>query len=146
DHPDLDPKTAYFDPILKQNGKETKTKGYCTDVFTDAALKFISAESAKPFFAYVAFNAPHAPYQVPEALAAKYMKLDLSADAFLKTGQPWAAKKLSADEIAKAYGMIENIDTNFGRLMKALEDKKLAENTIVIFLTDNGPGGVRWNG
>ncbi len=42
--------------------------------------------------------------------------------------------------------MIENIDTNFGRLMKTLDDKKLTENTIVIFLTDNGPGGVRWNG
>ena len=64
---------------------------------------------------------------------------------FPKIGQPWATKKLNADEIAKAYGMIENIDTNFGRLMKALDDAKLADNTIVIFLTDNGPGGVRWN-
>ncbi len=145
DHPDMDPKTAYFNPILKQNGKEVKTKGYCTDVFTDAALKFISAESKKPFFAYVAYNAPHAPYQVPEEFAAKYAKLDLSADAFPKTGQPWAGPKLNTTEIANAYGMIENIDVNFGRLMKALEDRKLAENTIVIFLTDNGPGGVRWN-
>ena len=146
DHPDMVWKTAYFDPILNQNGKEVKTKGYCTDVFTDAALKFITKESTKPFFAYVAFNAPHAPYQVPEELAAKYAKLDLSENAFPKTGQPWAGKKLNTTEIAGAYGMIENIDTNFGRLMKVLEDKKLAENTIVVFLTDNGPGGVRWNG
>lgn len=146
DHPDTVWKTAYFDPILNQNGKEVKTKGYCTDAFTDAALKFVTAESAKPFFAYVAFNAPHAPYQVPEEYAAKYAKLDLSENAFPKTGQPWATKKMSTDEIAKAYGMIENIDFNFGRLIKTLEEKKLAENTIVIFLTDNGPGGVRWNG
>ncbi len=145
DPPQVDPKTAYFDPVLKQNGKEVKTKGYCTDVFTDAALKFVSADSKKPFFAYVAFNAPHGPYQVPEEFAATYAKRDLSADAFPKTGQPWAGPKLNTTEIASAYGMIENIDTNFGRLMKALEEKKLAENTIVIFLTDNGPGGVRWN-
>jgi arylsulfatase A-like enzyme len=146
DHPDMDPKTAYFDPILKQNGKDTKTKGYCTDVFTDAALSFITKDSTKPFFAYVAYNAPHGPFQVPEEYAAKYAKRDLTENAFPKTGQPWAGKKLNADEIAKAYGMIENIDTNFGRLMKTLDEKKLAENTIVVFLTDNGPGGVRWNG
>ncbi len=145
DHPEMKPKTAYFDPILKQNGKETKTKGYCTDLFTDAALKFITKESDKPFFAYVAFNAPHAPYQVPEELGAKYAKLDLTEKGFPMLGQPWVTPKLNADEIAKAYGMIENIDTNFGRLMKALDDKKLTENTVVIFLTDNGPGGVRWN-
>ncbi len=145
DPPQVDPKTAYFDPVLKQNGKEVKTKGYCTDVFTDAALKFVTADSKKPFFAYVAFNAPHGPYQVPEGFAAKYAKRDLSADAFPKTGQPWAGPKLNTTEIASAYGMIENIDTNFGRLMKALEDRKLTDNTIVIFLTDNGPGGVRWN-
>ncbi len=145
DHPDTVAKTAYFDPILKQNGKEVKTKGYCTDVFTDAALKFITKESDKPFFAYIAYNAPHAPYQVPEEFAAKYAKLDLSEKAFPDKGQPWAGKKLNTTDIARAYGMIENIDTNFGRLMKALDDKKLAENTIVVFLTDNGPGGVRWN-
>jgi arylsulfatase A-like enzyme len=145
DSPEMNPKTAYFDPILKQNGKEVKTKGYCTDVFADAALKFISAESKKPFFAYVAFNAPHAPYQVPEEYAARYAKLDLSEKAFPRIGQPWATPKLNTEEIANAYGMIENIDTNFGRLTQVLDDKKLSENTIVIFMTDNGVGGVRWN-
>ncbi|HJZ56446.1 MAG TPA: sulfatase-like hydrolase/transferase, partial [Gemmataceae bacterium] len=78
DPPQVDPKTAYFDPVLKANGKEVKTKGYCTDVFTDAAVKFISADARKPFFAYVAFNAPHSPYQVPEELARPYAKLDLT--------------------------------------------------------------------
>ena len=101
-----------------------KTKGYCTDVFTDAALKFITADSKKPFFAYVAFNCPHSPYQVPEELAKPYAKLDLTANGFPKTGQPWATKKLNTDDIAKAYGMIENIDANFGRLMQALDDEE----------------------
>src|ERR1700722_4670492 len=144
DPPEVDPKTAYFDPILKQNGKEVKTKGYCTEVFTDAALKFISADSPKPFFAYVAFNCPHDPFQVPEELAAHYSKLDLTPSGFPKIGQPWATGKLNTDAIARAYGMIENIDTNFARLTKALEEKKLADNTIVIFMTDNGTGGVRY--
>lgn len=146
DPPGTDPKTAYFDPELKQNGKAVKTKGYCTDVFTDATLKFLSAESDKPFFAYVAYNAPHAPHQVPDEYADRYAKRDLGPDAFPKAGQPWAGKKLNTTEIGRAYAMIENIDHNFGRLLQALDDKKRADNTIVIFLTDNGPGGVRWNG
>ncbi|HEV3437667.1 MAG TPA: arylsulfatase [Gemmata sp.] len=145
DSPQVDPKTAYFDPVLKKNGKEAKTKGYCTDVFTDAAIEFLSADSSKPFFAYVAYNCPHAPYQVPKELAAPYAKLDLTASGFPKIGQPWATGKVNADEIAGAYGMIENIDANFARLLKTLKDKKLTDNTIVIFMTDNGTGGVRYN-
>ncbi len=133
----------YFDPVLTANGKDVKSKGYCTDVFTDAALKFMSADSPKPFFAYVAFNAPHGPLQVPDADAAPYRTLDVTA--FPKIGQPWFAQKPDAKPVADAYGMIANLDANFGRLMKALADKKLADNTLVIFLTDNGPGGVRFN-
>lgn len=135
----------YFDPILTKNGKETPTKGYCTDVFTDAAIDFISANEAKPFFAYVAFNAPHGPYQVPDTDAAPYRKIDLSGAAFPKIGQPWASSKVDVGAVANAYGMIANLDANFGRLMKVLADKKLADNTVVIFLTDNGPGGERFN-
>ncbi len=145
DPPGQDPKTAYFDPILTQNGKEVKTKGYCTDVFTDAAVKFLTAEPGQPFFAYVAYNAPHAPYQVPDEFAAHYRKLDLTAAGFPKVGRPWATPKLDTGAIARAYGMIENIDGNFARLLKALDDAKLTDNTVVIFLTDNGVGGVRFN-
>jgi arylsulfatase A-like enzyme len=145
DLPGSVPGKEYFDPVLTANGKEVKTKGYCTDVFTDAALKFISADSPKPFFAYVAFNAPHVPLQVPDADAAPYRKLDITADTFPKIGQPWFAQKPDAKQVSDAYGMIANLDANFGRLMKALADRKLTDNTIVIFLTDNGPGGVRFN-
>jgi arylsulfatase A-like enzyme len=145
DPPGQDPKTAYFNPILKRNGRDMKTRGYCTEVFTDAAIQFLTADPSKPFFAYVAYNAPHAPYQVPEEFAARYRKLDLSPAGFPRVGQPWATPKAKADDIARAYGMIENIDANFGRLLKALDDAMLTENTVVIFLTDNGPGGVRFN-
>lgn len=145
DLPGTTPGKEYFDPVLTKDGKDTPTKGYCTDVFTDAAIEFITAADAKPFFAYVAFNAPHGPYQVPDADAAPYRKLDLSAAAFPKVGQPWAPDKADVNAVANAYGMIANLDANFGRLMKTLADKKLADNTVVIFLTDNGPGGERFN-
>ncbi len=140
DPPEVETKTAYFDPLLRKNGKEVKTKGYCTDVFTDAAIDFIKAPSEKPFFTYIAYNCPHGPFQVPDEYAVPYRKLDLTATGFPKIGQPWATGKLNVEEIARAYGMIENIDSNFGKLLKAVPD-----NTIVIFLTDNGPGGVRFN-
>ena len=104
DHPDTVNKTAYFDPVLKQNGKEVRTKGYCTDVFTDAALTFVTKESDKPFFAYVAYNAPHGPYQVPDELVQPYAKLDLGPDGFPKTGQPWAAKKANAGDKKSKLG------------------------------------------
>lgn len=145
DHPDTNPATAYFDPILKRNGKELRTKGYCTDVFTDAALAFVTANNEMPFFAYVAFNAPHAPHQVPENFSNHYAKLDLGEKSFPKIGHPWTQPERARVETAKIYGMIENIDSNFGRLMAALAELKLAENTIVIFLTDNGPFGIRYN-
>ena len=89
DPPEVDPKTAYFDPVLTRNGKEVKTKGYCTEVFTDAAIEFVTkADAAKPFFAYVAYNAPHSPFQVPERFSAPYKKLDLTPNGFPKVGQP----------------------------------------------------------
>lgn len=145
DPPAQDPKTAYFNPIVRRNGVEGLSKGYCTDVFTDEAIRFLTSPSDKPFFAYVAYNAPHDPFQIAEELVAPYRKKDLTAAGFPQVGQPWAGPKLNTEAIARAYAMIENVDSNFARLMKALEEKKLAENTLVIFLTDNGPGGVRFN-
>ena len=133
--------SSYTDPTLFHNGDPKKFKGYVTDVITDGAIDFIDKKSSEPFFAYVAYNCPHGPYQVQAADWKPYQGVDLGPDAFPKIGSPWAGKKLNQDEIGKAYGMIANIDMNFGRLMA-----KVPENTLVIFLTDNGPGGVRWNG
>jgi arylsulfatase/arylsulfatase A len=132
--------SSYTDPILFHNGEAKKFKGYVTDVLTDAATDFITAKSDKPFFAYVAYNCPHAPYQVSDDDWKPYRGIDLGPDAFPKIGSPWAGKKLNQEEIGKAYGMIANIDKNFGRLLA-----KIPDNTLVIFFSDNGPGGVRWN-
>jgi arylsulfatase A-like enzyme len=140
DHPDMVWKTAYFDPILTKNGKEVKTKGYCTDVFTDAAVEFMQTKSDKPWFTYVAYNAPHGPLQVEEKLVEPFRRLDLGASGFPKIGQPWAGAKVNTEATARLYAMIENIDANFARLLKAADD-----NTLVIFLTDNGPDSARFN-
>lgn len=131
--------SSYTDPVLFHNGKQTKYTGYCTDVFTDAAIRFIESDT-KPFFAYVAYNCPHEPYQVQDKDWEPYKGIDLGPNAFPKVGQPWAGPKLNQVQIGRAYGMMANIDYNFGRLLA-----KVTADTIVIFLCDNGPGGVRWN-
>lgn len=138
------PGNSYFDPILMHNGKAEKTKGYCSDVFAEAARKFIDQDSGKPFFVYLPFNAPHDPLQVDDKLVEPYLKMNLSADQFPQVGFP--LKNLAPKEqIARTYAMIENIDTNLGKLFTLLDDKKIADNTIVIFLTDNGPARARFN-
>jgi arylsulfatase A-like enzyme len=118
----------YFDTKLQKNDQMVPTTGYITDVLTNAAINFIDQNKEQPFFCYLPYNAPHSPYQVPDQYFDKYK-----------------AKGLN-NELATVYGMVDNMDQNIGRLLAYLEEKKLADNTIVIFMTDNGPNGVRYNG
>jgi arylsulfatase len=115
------PGNLYQDPALLHNGTFEKTHGYCTDLFFGQALRWIDAHrrGPAPFFAYITPNAAHAPLQCPESYAKRH------AGAV-------------ADDVAKFYGMIENIDDNVGRLTAALHDWGLDHNTLVVFLTDNG--------
>jgi arylsulfatase A-like enzyme len=115
------PGNSYFDPILQHNGKPRKFKGYCTDIFTDGAIKFIESNRDRPFFVYLATNAPHRPLQISEKYVAAYKAMGLK------------------DQTAKIYGMVTNIDENLGRLLAKLKELGLDEDTIVIFMTDNGP-------
>ncbi len=132
--------SSYFDPILQHNGRQVKTTGYCSDVYTDAALRFFAKNKDQPFFCYLPFNAPHDPLQVPEKYLAMYKNLDLSP-VFPAKG----IGKFDAEKTAKVYGMVTNIDDNMGRILAKLEELGIAENTIVIFLTDNGPQYPRYN-
>lgn len=118
---------SYFDPILQVNGKPRRYEGFCTDIFFDQAMRFIEANRARPFFTYIAANAPHTPLEVPEALV-----------------EPYRARGL--DEVtARIYGMVENIDSNTGRLLAHLKRLNLERDTMVVFLTDNGPQQARYN-
>ncbi len=118
---------TYFSPVLMHNGKPARTEGYCTDVFFAAALRFIDEDRSRPFFVYLPLNVAHSPYQVEE----KYWK------PFREAGVPEAT--------ARFYGMIKNFDENLGRLLQRLDETKLAENTILIFMTDNGTSGGGFN-
>lgn len=139
---------SYFDPLLRRNGQWVKTKGYVSDVITDTALQFISGHRDRPFFTYLAFNAPHTPLEVPEPLYKKYRQMNLQPADFpgLKVtgGHPFPPN-FDAETTAKIYGMVENVDDNVGRLLRRLDEFKLTDNTIVIFLTDNGPQQPRYN-
>jgi arylsulfatase A len=117
----------YFDPTLERNGKQVPMEGYITDALTDRVLDFIEEHRAKPFFCYVPYNVPHSPFQVPDSYFDKYKIRGLD------------------DRTAAVYGMCENMDENVGRILAKLEELKLVEDTIVVFLTDNGPNGARYN-
>ena len=112
---------TYFDPILEHNNVSKKYDGYCDDIFTNATIEFISQKDDKPFFAYLATNLPHFPLQVPEKRAEVYRKMGLHEDNAL------------------TYGMIDNIDDNVGRILAKLKQLGIEDNTIVLFLSDNGP-------
>ncbi len=117
----------YFDAELLRGCRPVQTQGYITDVLTDEAIAFMQRNRASRFLCYVAFNAPHTPCQVPD----RYF------EAFKARGLD--------DELAAIYGMCVNLDDNFGRLIAALDELELRDNTIVLFLTDNGANGDRFN-
>ena len=112
---------SYFDPTLEHNNVSKKYEGYCDDIFTDAALNFINKTDQKPFFVYLATNLPHFPLQVPDEMADPYREMGLHEDN------------------ARTYGMIANIDANVGRVLERLKFLNIEDNTLVIFLSDNGP-------
>lgn len=145
---EVHPDGAYFDPWLRHNGEWVRQKGYITDVLTDAALDFISKKSNAPFFVYIPYNAPHTPLQVPEKYFARYKDADLTVPqnyGHPVTDGPEKFQKFAHETTARVYAMVECIDDNVGRLLAKLDQLQLAENTIVIFLTDNGPQQARYN-
>ena len=111
----------YFDDTYFRNGKPEKKQGYCTDVWFEEAMRFIEAKKDEPFLCYLSLNAPHGPFNVPEAYYNQYKD------------------ETEIDEIQKRfYGMITNIDDNFSKLRAKLEELGIEDNTLLIFTTDNG--------
>lgn len=113
----------YFDDTyVNEQGEPQAFEGYCTEVWFDTALDFIDEhkDGDAPFFCYLATNAPHGPFLVDEEYEQPYVDAGVP--------QP----------MAKFYGMITNIDDNIGRLVRRLDEWRLTENTLLIFMTDNG--------
>ncbi len=120
---------SFFNSRLKVNGKEVATKGYITDILTDSSLAFIRQNRNKPFFCYIPYNVPHAPFQVPDNYYDKYKAMGFD------------------NATASVYGMCENLDENLGRILNVLKEENLEKNTILVFSGDNGPNGkYRYNG
>jgi arylsulfatase A-like enzyme len=130
---------TYFDPPLGHNGKPVQGKGFIIDDLTDHAMQFITDNKSRPFFCYVPFNTPHSPMQVPDRFYQKFAQADLKL----------RARNPAQEDVAftrAALAMCENIDWNVGRLLDRLDELKLADQTIVIYFSDNGPNSWRWNG
>jgi arylsulfatase A-like enzyme len=119
--------SSYFNPVLSRNGKWEPQEGYCTDVYFREAMRFIDDNRSRPFFCYLPTNAPHTPLQVAEELVAPYRKMGLD------------------DTTAKIYAMIANVDTNVGKLLAHLKARNLERDTIVMYMSDNGPQQPRFN-
>ena len=131
----------YFSPPLEHNGKIVQGKGFCIDDFTDKAMAFMerSQKAGKPFFAYLPYNTPHSPMQVPDRWWNKFKDKKIK----LRNRDP---RRENLPHLRCALAMCENIDWNVGRLLKKLDQLGAAKDTIVVFFHDNGPNGVRWNG
>ncbi len=129
----------YFTPELDHNGKMVRGNGYIIDDLTDHAMEFVARNRAKPFFCYVPYNSPHSPMQVPDRFYEKFRNFELKQ----------TAKDASQEDPAftrAALAMCENIDWNVGRLLDTLRKQRVDRNTIVIYVSDNGPNSWRWNG
>jgi len=110
----------YFDDTYMVNGKPVAFQGYCTDVWFRLALDFISRHRDEPFLCFLTPNAPHSPYNVEPQWSDPYRGL------------------VPTEDRANFYGMIANIDWNIGQLRMHLVTLGLTENTILVFMTDNG--------
>ena len=136
--------TSYFDPILWKNNKKNQYDGYCSDIFAENAVKFIEKNKNKPFFCYLSFNAPHTPLQVPK----KYYNMYKDLDPELGFNDESLASKMSEkdkEDARRIYGMVTNIDDNIGKVLNKLTELGIEEETIIIFMTDNGPQQFRYN-
>jgi arylsulfatase len=138
--------SSYFNPVLWHNGKQQAYNGYCTDIFADQAINFIERNRKGPFFCYLAFNAPHTPLQVPDSYYQKYRAIDPSS-GFEDDNRPFPKmSEKDKEDARRVYAMVNCIDDNLGKLFKKLDDLKITDNTIVIFMTDNGPQQFRYVG
>ena len=136
--------SSYFNPVLWHNGKMEKYTGYCTDIFAEQAIQFIEKNRQSPFFCYLAFNAPHTPLQVPEKYYQQYKNIDPSS-GFENDNRPFQKMtEKNKEDARKVYAMVSCIDDNIGKLLNKLDELEISENTLVIFMTDNGPQQTRY--
>ncbi len=129
----------YFDAEIEHDGRFIKGSGYLADDLTSRAIGFVERQSGGPFFCYLAFNTPHSPMSVPDADWERFRAREIT-----RRGPEGDAEELAFTRAALA--MVENLDRNVGRLLAALDRTGRSRDTIVVFLSDNGPNSSRWCG
>jgi arylsulfatase A-like enzyme len=129
----------YYDAPLEHNGQPVRGHGYIANDFTDHAIAFIEQNRAKPFLCYLAFNTPHSPYCVPPEYWAHFKDASIT-----QRGADGDREALDVTRVVHA--MNEALDANVGRLLARLDALKLADDTIVVYFSDNGPASFRWVG
>lgn len=110
------------EPMLYRNGRPIQEKGYLTDLITRESVQFIRRQKDGPFFLYVPYTAPHTPYQGPQDRKTDYIRRE-------------DFNKGTRDTFVK---MVEQMDHGVAQIIKTLEESKLLDNTLVIFMSDNG--------
>ncbi|MEM9644687.1 MAG: sulfatase-like hydrolase/transferase, partial [Planctomycetota bacterium] len=131
----------YFSPMLEHNGDLVNGNGFLVDDFTDHAIEFIRDRGDHPFFVYLPYNTPHSPMQAPQDDWARFKDKPIQSDP-----AGGNKKQENLDFTRAALAMVSNIDRNVGRLLATLTDEGVAEDTIVIYFSDNGPNSYRFNG
>ena len=131
----------YFSPMLEHNGAIVQGKGFIVDDLTNHAIEFISSHQNDPFFVYLPLNTPHSPMQVPDPYWERHKDQEIVSDP-----DPENQKRQDLVHTRAALAMCENIDDNVGRVLKHLDNLDLSADTIVLYFSDNGPNGSRFNG
>jgi len=129
----------YFNPILEHNGEVIKGKGFMTDDLTNHAIEYLNKKNDQPFFMIMALNTPHSPMQVPDAFWNRYKNKTIQQKGSIP-------EKENIEHTRAALALNENIDENIGHVIAALEKNNQLNNTIIIYFSDNGPNGNRFNG
>lgn len=127
----------YFSPMLERNGKLVTGNGFLVDDLVDKGIEFVQKNQNTPFFLMLPINTPHSPMQVPEPFWDRFKAKELE--------MKYVGEGEDENFTRAALAMVENIDWNIGRLMGELDELELTDNTIVVYLSDNGPNSWRWN-
>ncbi len=131
----------YFDPMLEHNGRIVQGKGFLVDDLTDHAIDFASRSADQPFFVYLALNTPHSPMQVPDKYWKKFADKPIVPDPRAEN-----ADRQDTPHTRAALAMCENIDDNVGRILEHLRASGKERDTVLVYFSDNGPNGHRFNG
>lgn len=111
----------HTDPVFDHNGKSMQVEGWTSDIISGIAIDYMKRERNNPFFLYVAYPEVHEPWYAPDDLVEKYLKKGVSKS------------------LATVFAMNEQLDASIGKLLTAVDKEGLSEDTVVIFVGDNGP-------